>query len=79
MISAKTVLDFIESYKETEMSVIFSTHHLHEVERLCDDVCLIDLGETKFFGNTQEFAAQTSSGNLYDAFLHNVNSKDEVA
>ncbi|GAA0203300.1 ATP-binding cassette domain-containing protein [Kangiella japonica] len=77
VISAKTVLDFIESYKETEMSVIFSTHHLHEVERLCDEVCLIDLGETKFYGSTQNFASQTPSGNLYDAFLANVNNKEK--
>lgn len=79
VISAKTVLDFIQSYKGSEMSVIFSTHHLHEVEKLCDRVCLIDLGETKFFGPTDEFAASTASGSLYDAFLASVNNKKEVA
>ncbi|NVK22382.1 MAG: ATP-binding cassette domain-containing protein [Kangiellaceae bacterium] len=76
VISAKTVLDFIESFKGSDKAVIFSTHHLHEVERLCDDVTLIDLGETKFNGTTAQFAALSDDGNLYDAFLKTVNDKE---
>ncbi len=79
VISAKTVLDFIESYRGTDMSVIFSTHHLHEVEQLCDQVCLIDLGETKFFGSTDEFAKVSDNGDLYSSFLKLVNVQQEVA
>lgn len=79
VISAKTVLDFIESYRGTDMSVIFSTHHLHEVEQLCDQVCLIDLGESKFFGSTEEFSQITESGDLYSAFLKLVEQQEEVA
>lgn len=78
VISAKTVLDFIESYRGTDMSVIFSTHHLHEVEQLCDEVCLIDLGETKFFGTTLAFSEQTESGDLYRAFLSLVSHQEEL-
>lgn len=78
VISAKTVLDFIESYRGTDMSVIFSTHHLHEVEQLCDQVCLIDLGETKFFGSTEDFAKQSEHGDLYGAFLNLVNNKPTI-
>lgn len=76
VISAKTVLDFIESFKGSDTAVIFSTHHLHEVERLCDNVSLIDLGESKFNGTTQEFADLSGTGNLYDSFLLSVNDKE---
>lgn len=79
VISAKTVLDFIESYRGSEMSVIFSTHHLHEVEQLCDQVCLIDLGVSKFFGTTDEFAKISESGDLYSSFLKLVEEQQEVA
>lgn len=79
VISAKTVLDFIESYRGTKMSVIFSTHHLHEVEQLCDQVCLIDLGESKFFGTTEEFRQISETGDLYSSFLKLVEQQKEVA
>lgn len=79
VISAKTILDFIESYKTSNTPVIFSTHHLHEVEKLCDHVALIDQGETKFFGELEDFRKLADSGNLYDVFVSLVNTNREVA
>lgn len=77
VISAKTILDFIESYKNSEVPVIFSTHHLHEVERLCDTVVMIDEGETKFSGTLDEFKGLAPSGDLYDVFVNLVRPKTQ--
>ncbi|MCW8877653.1 MAG: ATP-binding cassette domain-containing protein [Kangiellaceae bacterium] len=76
VISAKTILDFIESYKGSDVPVIFSTHHLHEVEKLCDRVALIDEGITKFNGSLDEFRALGNTGNLYDVFVNLVDEKE---
>ncbi|MET1254676.1 ABC transporter ATP-binding protein [Aliikangiella maris] len=69
VISAKTILDFIESYKGSNVPVVFSTHHLHEVEKLCDRVVLINHGTTQFNGSLQAFKALSETGNLYDVFV----------
>ena len=54
VMSAKILLDFIASYKALRVPLIFSTHHLHEVEKLCDRVCIIDRGTTAFNGTVDE-------------------------
>jgi len=83
VISAKTILEFIESYKGSDVPVIFSTHHLHEVEKLCDRVVLINEGTAQFNGLLAEFAGLSSTGSLYDVFVDLVDksskTKQEVA
>ncbi|MGX5174603.1 ABC transporter ATP-binding protein [Aliikangiella sp. IMCC44653] len=69
VISAKTIMEFIDSYRGGNVPVIFSTHHLHEVERLCDRVVLINEGTTQFNGTLDEFRAKSPTGNIYDVFV----------
>jgi sodium transport system ATP-binding protein len=69
VISAKTILDFIESYRERGVPIIFSTHNLHEVEKLCDKVTLIDRGKTRFYGSLESFKSVSQTNSLYDSFL----------
>lgn len=69
VIAAKTILDFIQAYREKGKPVIFSTHHLHEVEKLCDRVALIDQGQSQFDGDLAEFRSLSDSGDLYESFL----------
>jgi len=76
VISAKTILDFIESYKGSDVPVIFSTHHLHEVEKLCDRVVLINEGYTRFNGTLEAFKGLNDDENLYEAFVHLVEKKE---
>lgn len=76
VISAKTIMDFIDSYRGGEVPIIFSTHHLHEVEKLCDRVVLINDGITQFSGSLDEFKAHSPDGNLYDVFVSMVGDKE---
>ncbi|WP_196137420.1 ABC transporter ATP-binding protein [Aliikangiella sp. G2MR2-5] len=76
VISAKTILDFIESYKGSDVPVVFSTHHLHEVEKLCDRVVLINEGTTQFSGTLEDFKQLSSSANLYEVFVKLVEKKE---
>jgi sodium transport system ATP-binding protein len=71
--SSKILLDFIESYKALGIPLIFSTHHLHEVDKLCDRVCIINRGATAFSGSLAELRQLGGSDDLYDAFVRVIN------
>ncbi len=73
VMSAKILLDFIASYKALGIPLIFSTHHLHEVEKLCDRVCVINHGKTAFNGSLAELRQLGRSDDLYDAFVRVIN------
>jgi sodium transport system ATP-binding protein len=70
VVSAKAIVDFITSYRSRKVPVLFSTHHLHEVEHLCDKVVFIHQGTSQFEGTLEQFRSQLASRDLYDVFLH---------
>ncbi|HEY5799087.1 MAG TPA: ATP-binding cassette domain-containing protein [Burkholderiaceae bacterium] len=74
VMSSKTLLDFIASYKTLGIPLIFSTHHLHEVEKLCDRVCVINHGRTTFFGSLGDLRHRGNSHDLVDAFVNIIES-----
>ncbi|MRV73222.1 ATP-binding cassette domain-containing protein [Duganella sp. FT92W] len=78
VMSAKILLDFIASYKALRVPLIFSTHHLHEVEKLCDRVCIINRGKTEFHGTVDELRHLGGSADLYDAFVSVINQEREM-
>ena len=69
VMSAKILLDFIAGYKALGVPLIFSTHHLHEVEKLCDRVCVINHGNSVFHGSVADLRTLGGGGDLYDAFV----------
>ncbi len=68
IMATETVLSFIRSLKAQGKPVIFSTHHLDEVNEICDRVTVIDQGATQFEGELTEFRA-CGDGSLHQAFL----------
>ncbi len=67
--AAAGILAMIEGLRATKKTVLFSTHHMHEVERLCDRVVLIDVGEKVFDGNIDEMRERGGHQALDRAFL----------
>lgn len=74
IMATQTVLDFIQRLKEKGTPVIFSTHHLDEVQELCDAVTIIDQGKTCFNGSLQEFI-NLSQGTLHQSFMQALKSE----
>ncbi|MCU4674597.1 ATP-binding cassette domain-containing protein [Catenovulum sp. 2E275] len=69
-IAAKEViLTFIETMQAQGICIIFSTHDMAEVERLCQRVCIIDKGQQKFIGGIDELKQQTNAAYLQQALL----------
>jgi sodium transport system ATP-binding protein len=60
ILARENVLNFIESYKNDGRIIIFSTHNIHEVERVCDRIIVIDQGKICFFGSIKDFNRKNS-------------------
>ena len=73
IMATQTVLDFIRGLKEQGTPVIFSTHHLDEVEELCDKVTVIDQGRTMFDGDIASFR-DLADGSLHKSFMAAIQS-----
>lgn len=67
--AAEIVLKVMQEEKARGKTVIFSTHHMHEVERLCDQIVVIHQGKLRFDGQVPQFLAQTERDTLHDALL----------
>jgi sodium transport system ATP-binding protein len=73
--AAEAILNFIESCKEQDKTVIFCTHHMHEVERLCDNVVVLHKGKLRFQGSVEQMRTQTGHKLLDKAFLSLIGSE----
>jgi len=67
--TAQVVLSFIEKCRNSSKTVIFSTHHMHEVEKLCDQVVLIHEGMVRFSGTVEQMKRKANCVHLDDAYL----------
>ncbi len=57
---AENVLSFIESLKDTDKTMIFSTHIMEEAERICDRIGLIQHGRILACGTKDELFRSAS-------------------
>ena len=67
VLASKEVRDFMTESKGRGKCVIFSTHVLHDAERMCDRVTIIHEGQVVASGPTAE--VRGSERDLEDAFL----------
>ncbi|HSG70462.1 MAG TPA: ATP-binding cassette domain-containing protein [Planctomycetaceae bacterium] len=66
---ARNVLGAIESFREQGKCVIFSTHIMREVERLCDRVAVIDRGRILAAGTLDELKAEYKEPDVEELFF----------
>lgn len=67
--AAEAILKFIESCKTNGKTVLFCTHHMHEVDRLCDAVVVLHEGQLCFNGTVEQMRSHTGQSRLDQAFL----------
>ncbi|MEZ5042246.1 MAG: ABC transporter ATP-binding protein [Saprospiraceae bacterium] len=79
IMASEFILQFIKKMaKEEGKTIIFSTHHLDEVERLCDRIAIIHQGKLEHYGTMTEVKHRTSQQNLADAFFHLVKEREAI-
>lgn len=69
VVASQAVLEFIEDARDRGKTVVFSTHIMSEVERLCDDVAVIHDGKLVGQGSAEELKSSTGEPTLEAAFL----------
>jgi sodium transport system ATP-binding protein len=73
--AADAILQFIESCRANGKTIMFCTHHMHEVDRLCDRVVILNFGRLCFDGTVEKMRSQTSQIHLDKAFLAIIRSR----
>jgi sodium transport system ATP-binding protein len=78
VVTSQTVMEFIEEARALQKTVIFSTHIMSEVERLCDHVSVIHDGKIMGDGTVQDLKDKAGETSLEKAFLKLVNFQSEL-
>lgn len=69
VVTSQSVMEFIEEARDNGKTVIFSTHIMSEVERLCDEIVVIHDGIAKGQGTVHALKESTGQATLEKAFL----------
>jgi sodium transport system ATP-binding protein len=69
VVSSQTVMQFIEEARDTGKTVVFCTHIMTEVDRLCNNVAVIHDGVIKAEGTVAQLKEQSGEENLERVFL----------
>lgn len=78
VLASQGVMEFIEESRGQGKTVIFSTHIMSEVERLCDRIVIIHDGKIRAEGTVQSLKESTGEPILERAFLKLIDHKTET-
>lgn len=78
IMATQTVIKFIQDLKSQGTPVIFSTHHLDEIDLLCERVSVINEGISCFNGTLAQFRETGNSQILNEAFLNILQEQSNV-
>jgi len=76
VMTSQTIMTFIEQCRTDSLTVVFSTHIMSEVERLCDHVAIVHKGIIAAEGSVRDLHAQTGETSIEKAFLKIVNGME---
>lgn len=69
VMTTRTVREIISELKQRDITVLFSSHLMHEVSRLCDHIIIVSEGSVVASGSTDKIRAAAQEDNLEDAFV----------
>ncbi len=67
-VSSKVIVEVLQHYRSSGGTIVFSSHVMDTVERLCDHVAIISSGEVVRSGSVQDLT-QSSTIRLEDIFI----------
>src|SRR3954451_1261064 len=76
---ARAVLQKIAELRDQGKTIVFSTHSMHEVEKLCSRVAIIHKGRAQAEGEPMDLLARYDQPNLEELFFFLVERADAVA
>ena len=69
IITAKTVIEYVKSFRDQGKCIIYSTHIMREAEKLCDMIAIIHQGNLIAQGTLAELKKNSSSDDLEEIFF----------
>jgi len=76
---ARNVIEAVARLRDAGKSIIYSTHIMSEVERLCDRVAVIHKGEILAMGTREELCEQHKTESMEDLFFALIDRYDAAA
>lgn len=76
-VNRRLLMDIIEEYQKNGATVIFVTHQMEEVERLCDRIILLKDGDAKAYGTVAEVKKEYNNATLDEIFLKVYGHEDD--
>lgn len=76
---ARNVIEAVARLRDAGKSIIYSTHIMSEVERLCDRVAVIHKGDILAMGTRQELCEQHTTDSMEELFFALIDRHDETA
>jgi sodium transport system ATP-binding protein len=76
---ARAVLQNILELRDRGKTIVFSTHSMHEVEKLCSRVAIIHKGRVQADGAPEELLQQFDQPNLEELFFYLVERAEQPA
>jgi sodium transport system ATP-binding protein len=73
---ARALLDIIAGFRDEGKSIIFSTHIMREVEKLCDRVGILYRGQMLATGTLEELSEQYEQDDFEELFFHLLTQSD---
>ena len=68
--SRKLIIDYLEELNRSEMTIIYTSHHLLEAEHFCTKIAIIDQGKIFVEGSPKDLITNTENArNLEDVFI----------
>ncbi|MCX8103944.1 MAG: ATP-binding cassette domain-containing protein [Candidatus Bipolaricaulota bacterium] len=78
VMTARQVRQFIKECRRPDKCVIFSTHIMSEVERLCDRIAIIHKGRLAAVGTLSELRQRSGQEDLEEIFVELVEGEDRA-
>jgi sodium transport system ATP-binding protein len=76
VMAARQVVTFIRTCREQGKTVVFSTHVMSEVEKLCDRVAIIHAGRIRAEGSVPELRERFGESDMEEIFVKSVEGEE---
>jgi sodium transport system ATP-binding protein len=77
VITSRNIIQFIRRAKEENKCILFSTHIMHEAEKLCDEIAIIHKGKILAVDTLEELRNKAGLKDLDEVFVKLIGSGDE--
>ncbi|MBA7523200.1 ABC transporter ATP-binding protein NatA [subsurface metagenome] len=78
IITARTVIEYVKSFRDQGKCIIYSTHIMGEAEKLCDMIAIIHQGNLIAQGTLEELKKNSSSDDLEEIFFELINQGENL-